>query len=754
MTPSPLAPSSAEATPTLERLTGVVERVTFHSPQSGFCVVRLQVRGQRELVTLVGTVAQIAPGEYVEATGHWVQHSTHGRQFQARQLQVILPSTAAGIEKYLGSGLVPGIGPHFAQVLVRAFGAAVFDVIEQEPQRLLSLPGIGPKRQARVLAAWADQKAIREIMVFLHAHGVGTAAAARIYKTYGTDAIARVQANPYQLALDIYGIGFKTADTLAQRLGLSPESQHRAQAGVRHVLQTLSEQGHCAVPQPQVLAAAAQLLAIPAAVIAAALTAEIAQGNVIAEVIQDQPCVFLAPLHRAELGVAAHLRRLLKLPPPWPAIATEKALPWVEQQTGLTLSASQRAAVAQTGNAKVTIITGGPGVGKTTVVHSILRILRAKGVRVLLCAPTGRAAKRLAESTGLEAKTIHRLLEFDPHTRDYQRSQQRTIEADLVVIDEVSMVDVVLMNQVLRALPDRAALLLVGDVDQLPSVGPGNVLADLIASGSIPTVRLTEIFRQAAASQIIVNAHRIQQGRRPLRPATAAGSDFYLIDADTPEEVQAKVLRVVAERIPQRFGLDPIADIQVLTPVNGGLVGARTLNGLLQQQLNPTATPKLHRFGWTYAPGDKVLQHVNNYEKEVFNGDIGRIARMDLEEGVVHVDFEGRLVSYAFGELDELSLAYATTIHKSQGSEYPAVVIPLITQHFTLLERNLLYTGVTRGKRLVVVIAQPKALGMAVRTVRAHHRRTNLAWRLRPAALADAPGARFGVTVPYTEPHS
>ncbi len=548
MQPAPRSPTPDAGI--LERLTGVVERVTFQSPQSGFCVLRLQVRGQREVVTLVGTVAQVAPGEYVNAQGQWVQNQTHGRQFQARQLRVLLPSTPAGIEKYLGSGLVPGIGPHFAKVLVQAFGEAVFDVIEQEPQRVLTLPGIGPKRHARVLAAWADQKAIRAIMVFLHSHGVGTASAARIYKAYGVDAITRMQENPYQLALDIYGIGFKTADALAQRLGLSPDSVPRAQAGIRHVLQTLSEQGQCAVPQAQLLIAAAQLLAIPSAVITEALTAELTQGHVIVETIADQPCIFLAPLHRAELGVAFHLRRLLALPPPWPIIATEKALPWVEQQTGVTLSASQRAAVAQTVNAKVTIITGGPGVGKTTVVNSILRILRAKGVRVLLCAPTGRAAQRLAESTGLEAQTIHRLLAWQFQARDGPPSPQRTLDTDLVVIDEVSMVDVVLMNQLLRTLAERTAFLLVGDVDQLPSVGPGNVLADLIASGGIPTVRLTEIFRQAATSQIIVNAHRINQGLLPQRPAQTAASDFYLLEAATPEEIAEKVLRVVRERIP------------------------------------------------------------------------------------------------------------------------------------------------------------------------------------------------------------
>src|SRR5262249_24655077 len=380
------------------------------------------------------------------------------------------------------------------------------------------------------------------------------------------------------------------------------------------------------------------------------------------------------------------------------------------------------------------IITGGPGVGKTTVVNSILRILRAKGVRVLLCAPTGRAAKRLAESTGVAAKTIHRLLEFTPQSRDSQRGQKQGLEADILVVDEVSMIDVVLMNQLLRAVSDRAALLLVGDVDQLPSVGPGNVLADLITSGGVPTVRLTEIFRQAATSQIIVNAHRINKGLLTQRPRELkkGASDFYVIEAATPQEIQEKVLLVTSERIPQRFGLDPIADIQVLTPVNGGLVGARALNVMLQQRLNPSAAPQIQRFGWTYAPGDKVLQHVNNYEKEVFKGDIGRIAQIDLEEGAIYVDFDGRRVEYAFGELDELTLAYATTIHKSQGSEYPAVVLPLIRQHFNLLERNVLYTGVTRGKRLVVIIAQPKALAIAVRNVRSQHRLTNLAERVRP----------------------
>jgi exodeoxyribonuclease V alpha subunit len=709
-----------------------VERVIFHSPQSGFCVLRVKVRGQPDLVTVVGTVAQVSPGEYLECAGRWVQSSAHGRQFQATHLRIVPPRTLEGIEKYLGSGVVKGIGPHFARKLVAAFGDEVFEIIEREPQRLRQLDGIGPKRQARVIEAWAEQKVIREIMVFLQSHGVGTASAVRIYKTYGKEAVNRVQENPYQLAVDIYGIGFKTADALAQRLGIPRESVSRARAGLHYVLQGLSEQGHCGAAVEELLLRAAQLLDIPPPTIEQAMALEVEQEQLVQEAVHEVPCVFLTPLYRAELGVATNLRRLQAGPPPWGMIIVDKALPWVERQTGLTLSKSQHRAVGQAVNAKVTILTGGPGVGKTTVVNSILRILRAKGVRVLLCAPTGRAAKRLSESTGIEAKTIHRLLAFTPHGQDGQRRQERALDADLIVVDEVSMVDVVLMNQLLRAIPDRAALLLVGDVDQLPSVGPGNVLADLIASSGVPTVWLTEVFRQAATSQIIVNAHRINKGLLPQRPADrTARSDFYLIEAATPEDIADKVLTVVSERIPARFGLDPIADIQVLTPVNRGGLGARALNVALQQRLNPSATPQLSRFGWTYAPGDKVLQHVNNYDKEVFNGDIGRIGRIDLEEGVVQVDFDGRTVDYGLSELDELSLAYATTIHKSQGSEYPAVVIPLAIPHFGLLERNLLYTGVTRGKRLVVLIAQPRAVELAVRQVRTSRRLTHLAEQLR-----------------------
>ncbi|MFD2113863.1 ATP-dependent RecD-like DNA helicase [Thiorhodococcus fuscus] len=714
-----------------EHLSGSIERITFHSPESGFCVLRVKVRGERDLITVIGSAASVTPGEYLEAEGRWVNDRQHGLQFKAIGLRIIPPRTLDGIERYLGSGMVKGIGPHFARKLVGAFGERVFEVIEDNPERMLELDGIGPKRQKRVTEAWAEQKVIREIMVFLQSHGVGTARAVRIYKTYGEEAVERVRENPYRLALDIHGIGFKTADTIAERLGIPHDSLIRAQAGVRHVLQEIAGDGHCAAWHETLVEQSCTLLEIPEPIIQEAIQVELAEERLIAEPIDDRPALFLAPLQRAELGVARSLERLRLDPPPWGGIDVDKALPWVEAQTGLALSDSQRAAVSAAVSGKVTIITGGPGVGKTTVVNSILRILRAKGVEVRLCAPTGRAAKRLSESTGGEATTIHRLLEFDPQTMGFKRDQYSPLDTDLLVVDEVSMVDVVLMNQLLRAVPTRAAVLLVGDVDQLPSVGPGAALADLIGSGAVPTARLTEIFRQAAASRIVVNAHRINAGQMPEPPdAEGPDSDFYLIRCDTPEAIHDKLMRVVTERIPGRFGLDPVRDVQILTPMNRGGLGSRALNVALQNALNPDAQPRIERFGWTYAPGDKVIQLVNDYDKEVFNGDIGRIRSIDSEEGLLTIDFDGRPVVYESGELDEIALAYATSVHKAQGSEYPAVVIPLATQHYTLLQRNLLYTAVTRGKRLVVLIAQPKALGIAIKQTGSSQRLTKLRWRL------------------------
>jgi exodeoxyribonuclease V alpha subunit len=596
----------------------------------------------------------------------------------------------------------------------------------------MELQGIGQYRKDKVVKSWQDQKIIRGIIVFLQSHGVGTARAVRIYKTYGQQSIAKVRKNPYRLALDIRGIGFKTADALADRLGIHKQSAMRAEAGVRHVLQENCNDGHCAMKLDKFQENASALLDIPKDIIIQAIEAEKKEGRLVEELIEGEPAIFLAGFYRAETGIVQHLKRLLNAKTTWKNdIEIEKAIPWVEEKTELKLSSTQKEALRMALQNKVVIITGGPGVGKTTLVNSILKIIRIKTRNILLCAPTGRAAKRLSDSTGLEAKTLHRILEFDPQGYGFRRNETHPLEADLIVVDEMSMIDITMMHNLLKAVPDSAGLMLVGDVDQLPSVGPGAVLANLIESEKIPTVQLTEIFRQAKASQIVVNAHRINQGYSPkVQEATSELSDFYFIEADTPELIHEKLMHVVTERIPLRFKFDPIRHIQVLVPMNRGGLGARALNIDLQKRLNPNGRNPISRFGFTFAEGDKVIQTINNYNKEVFNGDIGFITNIDEESGLLNILFEDRLVEYEVDELDELALAYATTVHKSQGSEYPAVVIPIAMQHYMLLERNLLYTGVTRGKSLVVIIGQKKALGMAVRTVRSTKRLTNLTSRL------------------------
>ena len=698
-----------------EVLAGLVERVTFHNPENGFCVLRVKARGQRDLITVIGHAAMIAAGEFVQASGSWVNDHTHGRQFRAAFLKASPPTTLEGIERYLGSGLIRGIGPVYARRLVRAFGDGVFDLIEQQPERLRDVTGIGARRAAQIVTGWAEQKVVREIMLFLHAHGVGTARAVRIYKTYGNDAVQVMSENPYRLARDIRGIGFRTADQIAARLGIEKTALIRLRAGVSHALAEAMNEGHCGLPIEELTTLTAKLLEVPADLLEAPLALELEAGAVVADLLDGRRCVFLAGLYRAEQVIAERLRLLTAGKLSWPAIDAARAIPWVEERTGLVLADSQREAVRLALRSKALVITGGPGVGKTTLLNSILRILQAKQVQVALCAPTGRAAKRLSESTGLEAKTIHRLLETDPRSGDFRRTEDNPLACDLLVIDEASMVDVPLMRSLMRAVPDDAAVLIVGDVDQLPSVGPGQVLADIIGSGLVPVVRLTEVFRQAAGSRVISNAHRINQGQMPDLTRTEGPTDFYFLDADEPADAVAKLITVVRERIPKAFGLEPIRDVQVLCPMNRGGLGARALNVELQRALNPPGEQVVERFGSTYGPGDKVMQTENDYDREVYNGDLGIVRRVDTEESELIVDFEGREVSYGFGELDELVLAYATTIHKSQGSEYPAVVIPVTTQHYTMLARNLLYTGVTRGKRLVVLIGQRKALAIAVR---------------------------------------
>lgn len=713
----------------LEHLHGSVERVTFHSEATGFCVLRTKVRGNRDVVTVIGSAPSITAGEYIECQGVWINDRKHGLQFKAEHLKTIQPTTLEGIEKYLGSGMVKGIGPHFAKKLVRAFGEGVFDVIEQSPNRLLDLEGIGPKRKARVLSAWAEQKAIRSIMVFLHGHGVGTARAVRIYKTYGDKAVEIVEANPYRLARDIRGIGFKTADQLAEKLGIAKDSLMRAQAGASHVLQELCDNGHCAAELSKLLEASHQLLEIPEEIIQTGIQQEILEGQLVEDTIGDVPCIYPISLFTAERNAAKQLKRLNTNHLPWGEIDAAKAIPLIEAKTGLELSDSQREAIEQVLKSKISIMTGGPGVGKTTIVKSLLGIIEEKSLRIGLCAPTGRAAKRLTETTQLEAKTIHRLLEFDMKTYGFKHNQNNLLDLDVLIIDEASMIDIVLLNHLLKAIPLDAAVIFVGDIDQLPSVGSGAVLSDLIASGVITTVRLTEIFRQAAHSHIIMNAHRVNQGQMPI-PHDSSQSDFFTLYTDTPEEIHAKLLEVVINRLPKRYGYDPIRDIQVLTPMNRGGLGSRSLNAALQERLNGHSEPKLERFGSTYAPGDKVIQMTNNYDKDVFNGDIGVIESIDLEEGEVKINFDYSIKTYGVNELDEINLAYAISIHKAQGSEFPVVVMPLATQHFALLARNLLYTGITRGKSRVVLIGQKKAIGMAVHNNKEANRLTKLAERL------------------------
>ena len=723
----------------LEHLTGLVERVTFHSPESGFAVMRVKVRGHRELTTVVGTLPSVTAGEWVDARGRWVVDSEYGQQFKAQFLRTAPPNTPEGIERYLGSGLIKGIGPKFAARMVETFGADVFDVIQKTPERLRQVDGIGPTRQQRITRAWEEQRAVREIMVFLHSHGVGTSRAFRIYKTYGDHAIEMVQENPYRLARDVRGIGFKTADQIAEKLGVDRQSDMRARAGVEYILQTLTEDGHCAFPRDGLVKKAAKVLEIQEPLIEAALDGEIRERRLVQSTRNDGTClVYLASLDASERGLAGNIVDLLNRTHPCPQVDMPRAVEWVEKRMGLVLASAQRKALQLAVTSKVTVITGGPGVGKTTLVNAIVKILRAKRLRVILCAPTGRAAKRMAETSGMTAKTIHRLLEFEPMTGRFKHDADNPLDGDVFVVDETSMIDLVLAHHLVRAVPRHAALILVGDVDQLPSVGPGSVLRDIIDSGVLPVCRLTEVFRQAAQSAIITNSHRVNQGHMPVwqKSGDSGTSDFYFVETNEPDSGVKMIVRLVREHIPRRFRHDAVDDIQVLTPMQRGELGARNLNQVIQEALNPSGE-SVQRYGWTFRVGDKVMQTVNDYEKDVFNGDIGRVTGLDHEEQALTVDFDGRAVEYDFGELDEIMLSYAVTIHKSQGSEYPCVVIPLHQQHYMLLQRNLLYTAITRGRKLVVLVGMRKAVAMAVKRVEARARITTLKERLKAATAVD-----------------
>lgn len=724
-----------------ESLTGTIERVTYHSPETGYAVLRVQSRGRRGVVTVVGKLLEVTAGEVIDAKGEWAFDPQHGEQFRADSLALRPPTTAEGIEKYLASGLVKGIGPKYARKIVEVFGERTLQVIDESPAFLKEIKGIGPGRIARIRDSWRQQKAVREIMVFLQSHGLSTQKAVRIYKTYGDDSVRIVREDPYRLAADVWGIGFGTADELGRRLGIDPASLRRARAALRFTLDTFSkEHGHVCVPQERAVAATLEKVeGLPEAVVWDAVE-DLRKGGEIVREPGTPPHLYLKPLFLAELGVARAIRKLREGEGPLEGTDVAAAVERVEQKMGLRLAAQQREALAAATREKVLVITGGPGVGKTTLVRGLLELFASRHLRVALCAPTGRAARRLTETTGREARTIHRLLEFDAALGGFRRTNVHPLDVDLLVVDETSMVDVTLMNALLRAVPRRAVVVLVGDVDQLPSVGPGLVLGDLIASEAVAVVRLTEVFRQARESWIVRAAHAIKEGEVPESAPAGGQGDFYFVEADTPADVTARLLTMVRDRIPKRFGLDARRDVQVLTPMNRYDLGAELLNERLQEALNPrSGGPEVSRFGVTFRAGDKVMQTQNNYTREVFNGDVGRIVRIDEREREVVVEFDGRESFYDYGELDELTLAYASTIHKAQGSEYPAVVVPLHTQHARMLRRNLIYTAVTRGKQLVVVVGSRAALEQAVRQQDAGRRCSLLRDRLRQEELPEEP---------------
>ena len=716
-----------------DRLDGIVERVTFHDEESGYAVLKVKVGSRSEPLTVTGRVPAVLAGEGIEADGKWVNNPQYGRQFQAESIKTTEPESVRGIEKYLGSGLIEGIGPTYAKRLVKKFGTEVFQVIDTESARLEEVEGIGTKRRKEIKAAWEQQKKVREIMVFLHEHGMGTGRATRIYKSYGDDAIDRIKENPFQLAEDIYGIGFKTADEVGKSLGIAEDAPERLRAAILHLLKAAADKGNCCLPDEETIGTTADLIGIDESRIGSVLAAMKAEGELIAESVDGCEVVFSPALHHAETAVAARLRELASQRTLLPDIDTDRAIDWAQGKAEIKFADSQKDAIRAALQNRVLVVTGGPGVGKTTIVDAILKILAAKRVQLVLAAPTGRAAKRMKETTGREARTIHRLLDYQP-AKGYGRNRNSPLQGTYFVLDETSMVDVRLMYHYLDALPAEAHLLLVGDVDQLPSVGPGNVLADVIASKTIPVVRLTQIFRQAQQSQIVTAAHAINGGHPPALESSGGKSDFFFAEAESGENALKTMVRLARDRIPAKFGYDPIRDVQVLCPMNRSLLGTNNVNSVLQAALNPANefADEVERYGQRFRSGDKVIQMRNNYDKNVFNGDIGRISQIESEPVRVIVRFDdGRRATYEPGELDELRLAYAITIHKSQGSEFPAVIVPVSTQHYVMLQRNLLYTGITRGKKLVVLVGEKRAVNLAVNNDASTKRWSGLLQRLR-----------------------
>ena len=742
----------------MEHLRCVVERITYQNPQNGYSVIKCRAKGFQELVTVVGEMPDVHVGSVLSLGGFWKVDAKYGRQFTVQTFEETLPATVYGMEKYLGSGLIKGIGPKYAQKIVRQFGKDTLDVIEERPEELLKVPGIGSVRVERIKKSWQEQKEIRNIMVFLQGHDVSTSHATKIFKTYGNESIQIVQENPYRLADDIWGIGFRTADTIAEKMGFDHEKYVRLRSGILYTLNKLSEDGHCYAERDQLIQKGTELLSVEEGLLQMTLDEMIRQKDVItealpvqgrespAETLPETPspdpeltalsmtdpeqtaarAIYLPPFFFSEMGTARRLRALMD-GPGGPVMDTAGLAERISRRTGMVYDEIQMQAILQAVRSKILILTGGPGTGKTTTTLGIITAFRETGAKILLAAPTGRAAKRLSESTGMEAKTIHRLLETKP-PEGYQRNEDNPLQGDVLIVDECSMIDIMLMYNLLKAMPDSMRLILVGDVDQLPSVGPGNVLRDMIESGCFPVIRLTRIFRQARESRIILNAHRINAGKMPDL-SNGRYTDFFFMQQENPEAALTTIVDLVRSKLSSYYKV-PSVEIQVLTPMQRGVIGAANLNQALQEAINPGSTG-LKRSGYLYRAGDKVMQIRNNYDKEVFNGDIGFIESIDMEEKTLTVIFDGRSVDYDATELDELVLAYATTIHKAQGAEFPIVVMPVMMNHFVMLQRNLIYTGVTRAKRILVLVGTRKALAYAVQHMTVDQRNTLLRERLQ-----------------------
>lgn len=711
------------------KLRCVVEHITYQNQENGYSVMRVKVKDYADLVTLVGNLLDVPVGAVLLCDGVWKMDKRYGRQFVCETWEEVMPATVYGIEKYLGSGLVKGIGPKFAHLIVERFGTETIDIIEEDIERLYEVPGIGKKRVEKIRESWEKQKDIKNVMLFLQQYGVSTAYAAKIYRQYGKESIDQVKENPYRLADDIWGIGFKTADGIAGKMGYGKNDLRRCRSGIQYTLNELADEGHVYAVEEQLIEAAGKLLEADRKPIVQAMAGMIASEDL----IREQEAIYLPPFYHSERGTA---RRLLALMTSRSSALFEGNIDIqaIEKATGVGYDDVQVAAIRQAVRSRVMVLTGGPGTGKTTTTQGIIAAYRAAGLRVLLAAPTGRASKRMSEATGMEVKTIHRLLEFNPQD-GYKRNDDNPLEGDVLIVDECSMIDIILMYNLMKAIPVQMRLILVGDIDQLPSVGAGNVLRDIIDSGQVPVIRLTRIFRQAQSSRIVMSAHAINQGRYP-DTSNGKDTDFFFIRKDDPEQVAEEIVKLVKHRLPKAYN-QPLSNIQVLTPMQRSVVGAGNLNMLLQQALN-TSTLGISRGGINYKLGDRVMQIRNNYDKNVFNGDIGIIEKVNMEDRTLCIRFDGSLVEYEASELDEVTLAYATTIHKSQGSEYPIVVIPVLMTHFVMLQRNLIYTGITRAKKICVLIGQPKALAYAIRNLTVNKRNTKLKERLR-GELQDSP---------------